>query len=419
MASYQLTGKGVSRGVGLATLSIVNFFTGGLYIWSVFASPIAQKLTQISGVPTVATDLGIVFGIASGLTPFLMIPAGYLNDRYGPKPGILLGGIAIGLGYIFASAATSTAMLIASYGILVGGGTGLVNGCSINSSVKLFPDKRGLAGGVVTAAFGLGGAVLPAVANGLILSAGISNALLIFGVVTGCVLILASVALKTLRFPETNQNGKQLLPSRNLTWREMLRTPTFVPLEIVFMMPLLMGLMLISSLVPIAEHQLGATVVIAAGMVTAVSLANTAGRLLSGLISDRMGRIPTLFASLIVAACGLLCLVFSGKGDILQFLIGVIGVGLCFGAFVGTYPGLVADEYGPKHNSVNFSVIALGYAVAGLIGPSLVSWSKNSGGFERAYGLCLCAVLTGIASIGAYLTVKSKERNSIKRTENS
>ena len=60
MASYQLTGKGVSRGVGLATLSIVNFFTGGLYIWSVFASPIAQKLTQISGVPTVATDLGRV-----------------------------------------------------------------------------------------------------------------------------------------------------------------------------------------------------------------------------------------------------------------------------------------------------------------------------------------------------------------------
>ena len=99
-------------------------------------------------------DLGIVFGIASGLTPFLMIPAGYLNDRYGPKPGILLGGIAIGLGYIFASAATSTAMLIASYGILVGGGTGLVNGCTINSSVKLFPDKRGLAGGVVTAALG-------------------------------------------------------------------------------------------------------------------------------------------------------------------------------------------------------------------------------------------------------------------------
>lgn len=389
----------------------MNFCTGALYVWSVFAGPLAGELTAASGTLVRTSDLAPVFGLATGVTPFLMLAGGFVNDRFGPKLTIAFGGAAIAAGYAATACAATIGMLYAGYGLCVGVGTGLVNGCTINSAVKWFPDCRGFAGGLVTACLGVGAAVLPFAARGLIEACGIAQTLLVFGTCSGLVIVLC--ALKTRKCPDDLQaafglsgGSPRTIEPESLQWFEMVRTLRFYPLFLLFASSAMMGLMLLSNISSIAEEQVGAGAALAALSVSVISVANTSGRFLSGTLSDRFGRIPTLILMLLAALTGLAMLMSAGRGDTGLFFAGIVCVGLCFGAFIGTYPSLVADEYGPKHNSVNFSLMMLGYSAGGLAGPMLIRWANAGGGFERAYMVCIAAALAGI--VCAFISIRLK-----------
>ncbi|MBM6705323.1 MFS transporter, partial [Sutterella massiliensis] len=118
------------------------------------------------------------------LTPFMMLAGGFVNDRFGPKWVIGAGGAVLGAGYLLTAVAGSTFELYCTYGIFIGIGTGLVNGCTINTAVKYFPEHRGAAGGIVTASLGIGAAVLPFAAQSLISAWGVDAALRSFGLVS-------------------------------------------------------------------------------------------------------------------------------------------------------------------------------------------------------------------------------------------
>lgn len=380
---------------------LVNFCTGALYVWSVFAGPLAAQLSAVSGEVVKTSELAPVFGLATGVTPFLMLAGGFVNDRFGPKLTIAFGGAAIAAGYALTAFAESVGMLYVGYGLCVGVGTGLVNGCTINSSVKWFPDRRGFAGGLVTACLGVGAAVLPFAARWMIDVCGIVETLLAFGACSGVVIVLS--AFGTRKCPDELQaafrpagRAAQAVEAPSMNWLEMVRTPLFYPLFILFTSSAMMGLMLLSNISAIVQEQVGAGAGLAALGVSVISIANTSGRFLSGTLSDRIGRIPTLVLVLVVALAGLGMLVSAGHGDTGHFFAGIVGIGTCFGAFIGTYPSLVADEYGPKHNSVNFSLMMFGYSVGGLTGPLLIRWANAGGDFSRAYMVCVAAAVVGI-----------------------
>ena len=88
------------RWIYLLSFCLINFISGALYIWSVFAAPFASYFNQLNGTELTSSDLSSVFGLAAGLTPFLMLAGGYINDRMGPKLVVALGGLAIGVGYL-------------------------------------------------------------------------------------------------------------------------------------------------------------------------------------------------------------------------------------------------------------------------------------------------------------------------------
>ncbi len=306
------------RWVYLALFCLMNFCTGALYVWSVFAGPLAGELTATSGTLVRTSDLAPVFGLATGVTPFLMLAGGFVNDRFGPKLTIAFGGAAIAAGYAATACATSVGMLYAGYGLCVGVGTGLVNGCTINSAVKWFPDRRGFAGGLVTACLGVGAAVLPFAARGLIEVCGIAQTLLVFGTCSGLVIVLC--ALKTRKCPDGLQaafglsgGSPRAAEPESLQWFEMVRTPRFYPLFLLFASSAMMGLMLLSNISSIAEEQVGAGAALAALSVSVISIANTSGRFLSGTLSDRFGRIPTLILMLLAALAGLAMLMSAGR----------------------------------------------------------------------------------------------------------
>ena len=242
---------------------LVNFCTGALYVWSVFAGPLAAQLSAVSGEVVKTSELAPVFGLATGVTPFLMLAGGFVNDRFGPKLTIAFGGAAIAAGYALTAFAESVGMLYVGYGLCVGVGTGLVNGCTINSSVKWFPDRRGFAGGLVTACLGVGAAVLPFAARWMIDVCGIVETLLVFGACSGVVIVLS--AFGTRKCPDELQaafrpagRAAQEVEAPSMNWLEMVRTPLFYPLFILFTSSAMMGLMLLSNISAIAQEQVGA-----------------------------------------------------------------------------------------------------------------------------------------------------------------
>ncbi len=411
--SFELTLK--KRYLFLTIFCLINFITGGLYVWSVFAGPLAAKLAAL-GVDVSSGAMGPVFGVASGLTPVLMIAGGVINDRMGPRAVIATGGALICAGYLATVTVTELSWLYFTYGILVGAGTGLVNGCTINTAVKFFPDRRGFAGGIVTASLGFGAVVLPLVAKQLIDVFGIDGAFTAFAVASGIVIV--PLALITQPCPagfaaamlEKVAPGRVTQPIKpSLNWLEMIQTRTFYPLMLLFVGCATMGLMMLSSISGVAQSQVGVSAGAAAFAVSVISLANTGGRFLSGVLSDRIGRVPALLLALTTAIVGLGLLTMAGKGDVELFYAGIVCIGLCFGASIGIYPGLVADEYGPKNNSVNFSVMMLSYSIGGLAGPLLIGWANTGGDFSRAYMVCAAAAVFGILCGLVYLQMKKAE----------
>lgn len=149
------------RWIILAAACLINLCLGSIYAWSVFASSMAEHFSNALGQNVTSGDLAIVYTIANAVGPVTMISGGAVNDRLGPKKVITLGGIMFGGGMVISGFATSVSFLIVSYGLIAGLGLGMAYGATISTSVKYFPDKRGLIGGITTAVYGMSSVILP------------------------------------------------------------------------------------------------------------------------------------------------------------------------------------------------------------------------------------------------------------------
>ena len=397
--------KKVNRWVILAASCLINLCIGSVYAWSVFASPMAEYLSQTTGVALTAADLAIVFTVANLLGPITMISGGRINDTLGPKMVLLAGGIMFGAGLLLAGFAKSVGMLILGYGIISGLGLGFAYGCTISNSVKFFPDKRGLIGGITTACYGLSSVILPPIATALIGAFGISNTFKILGIAFGIIVCGASLFVK--KCPENYQPDGWNPPQQTAgvaavdkDWREMLKSPIFYVMIAILVCGAFCGLMCTSQAAPIAQNMIGMTGAAAATAVSVLALFNAAGRIAAGHISDRIGRIHTISLACIVAILGLMCLYFSGGQTYVKFYIGISLVGMAFGAFMGVFPGFTADRFGTKNNSVNYGIMFIGFAAAGYFGPAAMKKIYNtSGSYQQAF-----LVAAAIGAVGFVLT---------------
>ena len=397
--------KKVNRWVILAASCLINLCIGSVYAWSVFASPMAEYLSQTTGAALTAADLAIVFTVANLLGPITMISGGRINDTLGPKMVLLAGGIMFGAGLLLAGFAKSVGMLILGYGIISGLGLGFAYGCTISNSVKFFPDKRGLIGGITTACYGLSSVILPPIATALIGAFGISNTFKILGIAFGIIVCGASLFVK--KCPENYQPDGWNPPQQaagvaavDKDWREMLKSPIFYVMIAILVCGAFCGLMCTSQAAPIAQNMIGMTGAAAATAVSVLALFNAAGRIAAGHISDRIGRIHTISLACIVAILGLLCLYFSGGQTYVKFYIGISLVGMAFGAFMGVFPGFTADRFGTKNNSVNYGIMFIGFAAAGYFGPAAMKKIYNtSGSYQQAF-----LVAAAIGAVGFVLT---------------
>lgn len=404
------------RWLYLALFCAVNLFAGSLYVWSVFSGPLAARLAAAGGAPVTAADLGLVFSAACAVNPLAMIAGGWVNDRWGPRAAIPIGGVLIGSGMALAGVAESFTALLLAYGVVFGAGVGCVYTSTMGSAIKYFPDKRGLAGGLSTMSYGLSSIVLPPVAGALIAAFGVGETLVVLGCVLGGLIVLCG--LLTRRCPDdiaarvsavAGRRGAAAASRADLDWKQMLRTPIFWVMLLFFLTGGTGALMLISSASAIAQSQIGMGAGAAALVVSLIALMNAAGRLSAGLASDRIGRMPTLLACIGLSVAGLLLLLASGAGDAARFMAGVSLVALCCGGFVAIYPGFTVDQFGARNNSVNYGVMAVGFQAGGVIGPMILRATSTPGNYAGAYEAAL--VLSALGAAAGLLCMKLQRKS--------
>lgn len=391
------------RWIVLVASCLVNLCIGSLYAWSVFASPMAAHLTAINGFDV--GSLAVVFSVANAVGPITMISGGAVNDRLGPRWVILAGGLLFGGGMIGAGFSTSVAMLVGFYGLGCGLGMGLVYGAVVSNAVKFFPDKKGLVGGIVTAFYGISSVLVPLIANALIAALDVTAAFKALGVAMLAVIVLCSLAIA--RCPEGyapagwKPSGTQ--PSGETDgkdWRGMLTDPVFYVMMAMLCCGAFSGLMVTSQASALTQSLAGLDAAAAAVAVSLLALANTAGRIVAGFASDRWGAAVTLRRVFLLLVAGMMALCMAKGSALGLFLGGLLVTGFCFGSVMGIYPGFTALQFGARHNSVNYGIMFIGFALAGIVGPLMMNGLY--GLFDSYMSAFLVAAL--LAAMGAALT---------------
>lgn len=362
----------------LAASCVINLCIGSLYAWSVLAGPMAEYLSVLNNVKITPRDLSIVFIIANSVGPITMISGGKINDTLGPKMVVLIGGLMFGGGMFLSGFATSVSFLIGTYSLLLGLGLGMVYGATISTSVKFFPDRRGLVGGLTTATFGISSVIIPPIAAIIIANYGPTAAFKIIGAFFTVAICASAYFIEKCPAdfvpegwtPPVQKSGAAPI---NKDWKAMITEPVFYVMISLLTCGAFAALMFIPMVAPMAKNMLGLSVAGTTAAVSTLALFNVLGRVLAGVISDKIGRINTLATACVLSVVGLALLVMAQNGNATYFFAGISVVGLCFGSFMGVFPGFTADQFGPKNNSVNYGIMFIGFAVAGYFGPTILN----------------------------------------------
>lgn len=350
----------------------VTLCIGSLYAWSAFASPMSVYLSECAGYEV--ASLAIVFTIANAVGPVTMISGGYINDKLGPKAILLVGGLLFGAGMIGSGFATSVGMLIITYGLGVGLGVGMIYGVTVSNTVKFFPDKGGFAGGIITACYGASSIIIPPVANALAEAYHVTTAFKAIGIVMMIIICTSAFVIKPCPpiLVSTTKTGVGD-QEKDYNYREMLKESDSYLMLLTLMCGAFAGMMVISQASQIAQRMMGMVPASAAVVVSVIALFNTLGRLVSGTLSDKLGATGTLritFAASLVAS---VMLFFCSENSVALFYICLAVIGFAFGSIMGIYPGFTAQRFGRKNNSVNYGIMFIGFALAGLIGPTVMN----------------------------------------------
>lgn len=161
------------------------------------------------------------------------------------------------------------------------------------------------------------------------------------------------------------------------------------------------GMMILSHAQSIGMNVMGLSAATAATGVAFLAFSNTSGRLLAGVLSDYLGRTRTLALALTSSIAGLTALASASADTVPLFYAGLAAVGLSLGAFMGVYPGFTTQEFGSRHNSVNFALMFMGFALAGTVGPILMNQLQTAG-FSIACGAAAVIAAAGFLFIGLY-----------------
>ena len=398
------------RMISLIACCLVNLCLGSIYSWSVFSQAMSGYLNETAGLSLTSGDLAIVYTVASCLGIVTMIAGGRVNDRFGPKYVIMTGGAMYSVGLILSGFARSVGALVLFYGIIGGLGLGMAYVSVISTAVRLFPQKRGLMGGITTASYGISSVLLPPIVSAIIAKSNASFAFKAVGVAFLIIIVTASLFISVSE-DGSARAGAAAGSSQDLNWKAMIRTPVFYVMMFLLICGAFSGMMVISQASAIGVTVMAFEAGRAAAAVSLLALFNTMGRIIAGMLSDRFGRIGTLRLACVLSAAAELCLLWSGPTTPVLFYVGICMVGISFGSFMGVYPGFTADRFGLRNSSVNYGVMCIGFGLAGYFGPQIAKGVFNhTGSYHNAFLAACVFSVVGLVLTFVYQMITKKSR---------
>lgn len=391
---------------------LMNLALGSVYAWSVFVLPLEHEFGWTRA------ETSWVFTILMVFTTMCLVVAGRMQDRFGPRAGAIIGAVSIAAAYLVASFTTTLGFFYLAFGCLGGIGNGVGYATAIPVASKWFPDKRGLAVGILVGAYGLGSAIIGPVAAILIDQDGwrvtfriLGTAFLLVGM-CGALLVrnpppeFAAVRGRT----KTEMSGNV---GPDLTTGEMIRTRTFYALWIAYCLGTTAGMMTISQLVPFARSS-GLTTTAATLAVTVGAIGNTGGRVLSGWLSDAVGRLATLRTMLVILGIAMPALFLLREHPVMFYVLVAI-VYWCYGTQLSVFAAAAADFFGTSHLGLNYGTLFTAVGFAGIMGPVVGAQAFDRfGSYQYAFYAAGLLAVAALAALGFASSQSKPPRPTVK-----
>jgi OFA family oxalate/formate antiporter-like MFS transporter len=394
------------------------------YGWTLFVNPIADKFGWTRAAIQVAFTIFV-------LTETWLVPIeGYLVDRFGPRPVVLVGGLLCGIGWVMNSFADSLMTLYIAAAIS-GIGAGAVYGTCVGNALKWFPDRRGLAAGLTAAGFGAGSALTVLPIQAIIKTMGYQTAFLYFGIGQGIVVMLVALALVDPRRVVNPGIAKQAAKAanpripqtkRNYQPLEIIREPVFWVMYVMFVLVAAGGLMAVAQLAPIAkDFKIGDIPVSILGLtLPALTFALTIDRVLNGLtrpffgwVSDHIGRELTMLIAFMLEGIGIMCLFWFGQDPLLFVILSGL-VFFAWGEIYSLFPSTNADTFGTKFAAANAGLLYTAKGTASLLVPLSSMLVASTGSWHSVF--VVAAVMNIVAALLAWFVLRPMRLAAIERS---
>ena len=397
----------------------INLALGILYTWSVFKGAIKTSIEK-GGTGAFQWDLASLndpYAICCLVFAFAMILAGKCQDKFGPRVTAFMGGILVSVGLILISQTTSYAVWVLGFGLLAGIGIGFGYSAATPPALKWFPpQKTGLIAGLVVSGFGLASVYIAPLSQYLLGAWGIQSSMLFFGiaflvVVCGLSMFLVNPPAGFVPPAAALKPGQQAAapkPQVDAKPSEMMKTGSFYLIWFIYFIGAGAGLMVIGSVAGMAQKSMGELAFIA---VAILAIGNAGGRIIAGIISDRIGRRLTLIIMLLFqAALMLIAIPLVGAQKASPILVVLIAtfMGFCYGTNLSLFPSLTKDNWGLKNFGINYGLVFTAWGVGGFVMGRLSQMLIASTGRYTSSFLTAAVLLV----VGAILTVLMKGKKS-------
>lgn len=389
-----------SRWLVVTGAILIQLALGALYAWSVFT----RLLTDPEGLYRfTATQTAWIFSAGLATFALVMVLAGRWQARTGPRLMSVLGGLLLGLGFVLGGLFGSTFWTQFLFlGVVAGAGIGLAYVVPIAVGVKWFPDRKGMITGLAVAGFGFGATIWVKLAGswfgGLLNTLelfglpSVQSVFLVYGILFAALVLLGSLVMvdppegyspagwdPTLAEAAAKRNGTGYTPG------QMLRTPQFYAIWLVFAASAIAGLMVIYCIqlfgIDALEYRGVPNAIVVTGTAMAwYAIFNGLGRIIWGMISDRIGRKNAIIAMSMFQGLIMLAMYhgFINFGLAAGLVIGASFIGFNYGGIFALFPAITADYFGDKQVGRNYGWVFTAYGVAGLLGPLLAGVFKDS-----------------------------------------
>ena len=413
-----------NRGLVVLGAILIQLALGNLYAWSVFTRELVE-----GGWTKAQTQ--IVFSVGVAVFAIVMVISGRMMPKYGPKKLTIASGISLGLGYIIAGllGAENYLTTLIFVGILGGAGMGFGYVVPIAVGMRWYPDRKGFITGLAVAGFGFGATLWMTLAGKLgqfgggelIKHIGMSNTFIVLGIIFTTTILLGSIWMK---FPPVGWKPEGWNPPENtlakptgsvdFSSQQMLKTVQFYLIVFTYAFGAGAGLLSIGlmKLWPMEAMQAnGVTKEVAAAAATLAmaiffALFNGLGRILWGMISDKIGR--KLSIAIMMGTQGAFVILFQWMAgyELTLYLFAVL-IGFNYGGLFSLFPTITADIFGNKNFGQNYGWVFLAYAIGGIIFPILGGKLGDLGNFPLAFTICGILCFVAVATILLVKPVKN------------